>query len=206
MTQHRPRDGLPHPLRHRRRPGKAQPVVDHEINLACIDHAPRVSFRGDASSYKLKQFHTLRREQWIERPVGEVFAFFSDARNLAELTPPWLGFRVLTPGPIRLAAGARIRYRIGWHGVPVGWTTEIRRWEPPHRFIDVQLSGPYQLWHHTHRFDAHEGRTRMTDVVRYRLPFGPIGRVIHALKVRRDLGRIFEYRFRRINELFAPAR
>jgi len=153
----------------------------------------------------MSRFHTLRREQWIPRTPAEVFAFFSDAGNLGELTPPWLGFRILTPGPIALAAGARIQYRLGLHGVPVRWTTEIRRWEPPVRFVDVQLSGPYQLWHHTHRFEAHNGGTRMTDLVRYRLPFGLIGRAVHALAVGRDIEQIFDYRFRRINELFAGA-
>jgi ligand-binding SRPBCC domain-containing protein len=150
----------------------------------------------------MNRFHTLRREQWIPRPIEELFAFFADARNLGELTPPWLGFRILTRGPIRLAAGAEIRYRLAWHSAPLNWTTEIRRWDPPFRFVDVQLSGPYRLWHHTHRFEAHDGGTRMADVVRYRLPLGAIGRAVHALKVRRDVERIFDYRFQRIGELF----
>jgi len=147
------------------------------------------------------RFHTLRREQWVPRDLDAVFDFFSDAGNLEELTPPWLGFRILTPGPIIIARGTRIQYRLGLHGVPVGWTTEIRRWDPPFRFVDVQLSGPYQLWHHTHRFEAYNGGTRMTDVVRYRLPFGWIGRVLNAIAVRRDIEQIFDYRFRRVNEL-----
>jgi len=147
----------------------------------------------------------LRRKQWIPRPLDEVFTFFSNARNLGEITPYWLGFRILTPGPIRIAAGTKLRYRLSLHGVPVSWTTEIRRWNPPFRFVDVQLSGPYRLWHHTHRFEAHNGGTRMTDIVRYRLPFGMLGRAIHTLRVRRDLEQIFDYRFQRINELFAGA-
>lgn len=147
------------------------------------------------------KFHTLRREQWIGRPVEEVFAFFSDAGNLAELTPPWLGFRILTPRPIELKAGAEIRYRIGLHGVPVGWTTVIRRWEPPHRFMDVQVRGPYRLWHHTHRFEEHGGGTRMRDIVHYRLPFGWVGNIVRRLVVERDLERIFDYRRQRIEEL-----
>lgn len=151
----------------------------------------------------MSRFHTLRREQWIPRPLEEVFAFFSDARNLERITPSWLGFQMVTPGPIRIAAGTKLRYRLRVHGLPLSWTTEIRRWEPPHRFIDVQLSGPYQLWHHTHRFEADNGGTRMTDVVRYRLPFGWIGRAVRLLKVRRDVEQIFEYRSERINNLFA---
>jgi ligand-binding SRPBCC domain-containing protein len=148
------------------------------------------------------KFHTLRREQQIPRPIDEVFAFFSDARNLEDITPPWLGFRTLTPGPIHLAAGTQIRYRLRVRGLPVSWTTEIRRWNPPSRFVDVQLRGPYQLWHHTHRFEPCDGGTRMIDTVRYRLPLGPIGRLVNALMVRRDVERIFAYRNRRIAETF----
>jgi hypothetical protein len=141
----------------------------------------------------------------MPRPVDEVFAFFSDARNLEEITPPWLGFRILTPGPIRIAAGTRIRYRLSLHGIPLGWTTEIRQWLPPFRFVDVQLRGPYRLWHHTHRLEPKDGGTLMTDVVRYRLPFGIIGRAVHFLKVRRDVERIFDYRSRRIQEVLGHA-
>ncbi|HTX35766.1 MAG TPA: SRPBCC family protein [Bryobacteraceae bacterium] len=149
----------------------------------------------------MKGLQTLRRQQWIPRPIEEVFPFFSDARNLGAITPPWLEFRMLTPGPIYMAAGTDLRYQLSWHGVPVGWTTRIRRWEPPVRFIDVQLSGPYRLWHHTHRFEAASGGTRMSDVVRYRLPLGWIGRAVNALKVRRDLEGIFDYRRERICQL-----
>ena len=148
------------------------------------------------------RFHSLRREQWIPRPIGEVFAFFSDARNLEEITPPWLGLRIMTPGPIRIATGTRIRYRLRLHGIPLGWTTEIREWEPPLRFVDVQLDGPYRLWHHTHRFEPKDGGTLMTDIVRYRLPFGILGRAMHFVKVQRDVERIFTFRSQRIREVF----
>jgi len=155
-----------------------------------------------ASTAATVKFHTLRRELQILRPLDEVFGFFSDARNLEEITPPWLGFRTLTPGPIRMAAGTQIHYKLKVRGAPIGWTTEIRRWDPPSRFVDVQLSGPYRLWHHTHRFEAHHGGTRMFDVVRYRLPFGPFGRLLNGLLVRRDVERIFDFRNRRIAEIF----
>jgi hypothetical protein len=147
------------------------------------------------------RFHTLRREQWVPRPIDEVFAFFSDAANLETITPPWVGFRTLTPGPIHIAKGTRIKYRLSLHGAPLYWTTEIRRWDPPVRFVDVQLSGPYKLWHHTHRFETFNGGTRMTDVVRYRLPFGLLGRIVNALKVRSDVEKIFAYRNRKISEI-----
>jgi len=148
------------------------------------------------------KFHTLRRETRIPKPVDEVFAFFAEAVNLEAITPPWLGFRTLTPQPIAMAAGTRIQYRLSIRGAPVRWTTGIRRWDPPHRFVDVQLSGPYQLWHHTHSFEPCEGGTRMTDVVRYRLPLACIGRLINSLIVKRDVERIFDYRNRRIRQIF----
>ena len=154
---------------------------------------------GAAAAVK---FHTVRREQRIPRPVEEVFAFFADARNLAELTPSRLALETLTPGPIVMAAGTRIQYRLSVRHLPVRWTTEIRRWDPPSRFIDVQVSGPYALWHHTHRFEARADGTQMIDVVRYRLPFGMLGRWLNGLVVRRDVERIFDYRSRRIAGIF----
>jgi len=152
------------------------------------------------------KFHTLRREQWIPRPIDEVFAFFADARNLEEITPPWLGFRILSTDSSSISKGTEIRYRLRLHGIPIHWRTEIRQWDSPYFFVDVQRSGPYKLWRHAHRFEAHGGRTKMIDVVRYTLPFGVLGRIVHALKVRGDLRRIFDYRRQRIGELFVEQR
>jgi ligand-binding SRPBCC domain-containing protein len=149
------------------------------------------------------QFYTLRQEQWIPRPICEVFAFFADIHNLEAITPPWLGFKILSTTSGSAAEGTEIRYRLRLHGVPIYWRTEIRRLDPPHRFIDVQRSGPYKLWHHTHTFEPHGDRTKMIDVVRYRLPFGVLGRIVHALKVRQDVRQIFQYRHQCIDEFFS---
>jgi len=146
--------------------------------------------------------YSIRREQWVPRPLEEVFAFFSDAQNLDLLTPGFLHFQILTADPIRIAPGATLQYKLRVHGVPVRWTTEIICWDPPHSFEDVQRSGPYRHWHHTHLFEPADGGTRMTDEVRYSLPFGLLGRAVHALIVRRDVERIFDYRYDRIRERF----
>ncbi len=146
--------------------------------------------------------HVLRQEQWIDRPIGEVFAFFSDPRNLEAITPPWLGFKIVSMSSDAIKKGTEIRYRLSLHGIPIKWRTEIRKWSPPYCFVDFQVSGPYKLWHHTHRFEAHGNLTRMADVVRYTLPFGVVGRMVHVLKVREDVRRIFEYRRQRIEEAF----
>ena len=139
--------------------------------------------------------HILEREQRIAAPPDQVFPFFEDAYNLEAITPPFLGFRVVTPRPIAMRAGALIEYRLRLHGVPVRWRTRIEQFDPPHLFVDAQLSGPYRLWHHTHVFEADgRGGTLMRDRVRYALPLGPIGALAHLLFVRRDLRRIFDFR------------
>jgi ligand-binding SRPBCC domain-containing protein len=138
-------------------------------------------------------------ELWLPRARSEVFPFFSEARNLEELTPSWLKFEVLTPPPIEMRPGALIDYRIKVHGIPIRWRTEIVEWDPPLRFVDTQLSGPYTLWHHTHTFTEQEGGTLCRDDVRYR-PRG--GALMNWLFVRDDVERIFAYRKKRLLELF----
>lgn len=142
-------------------------------------------------------------EQIVRRKVDDVFAFFAAAQNLNAITPPWLHFQTLTPLPIDMRAGTRIQYRIRWGLVPMRWTTLIEEWEPPHRFVDRQIKGPYKLWHHEHRFEAVPEGTKVTDVIRYALPLGPIGRLMHRFSVRRDLEKIFDHRRTRIEELLA---
>jgi len=137
---------------------------------------------------------TLEREQILPLPPGEAFEFFADALQLEAITPPWLHFKVLTPAPIPMRAGTDIEYRLRLHGLPVRWLTRIEVWEPGRRFVDVQLRGPYSVWHHTHLFAPHPDGTTMRDLVRYALPLGAIGRVAGGALVRRDLERIFDFR------------
>jgi ligand-binding SRPBCC domain-containing protein len=146
--------------------------------------------------------YTLETELWLPRPRDEVFAFFANARNLEAITPPWVKFAVLTPGTIEMRSGTLIDYQIRVHGIPIRWRTEIADWQPPHRFVDRQLRGPYSLWHHTHAFEERDGGTLCLDHVRYR-PRG--GALVHWLFVRRDVERIFNYRQQRLVELF-PSR
>jgi ligand-binding SRPBCC domain-containing protein len=147
-------------------------------------------------------FH-LHDELFLPLPREQVFAFFADARNLEAITPPWLAFRITTPGPIVMEPGALIDYRLRLRGVPIGWRTRISAWEPPHRFVDEQLRGPYSLWQHEHTFEDVDGGTLVSDRVTYS-HFG--GRLINGLLVRPDLERIFAYRKQRTLELLAPRR
>lgn len=149
----------------------------------------------------MKIYH-LHTEQVVAKPLTEVFAFFERPENLARITPESLGFVIVTPTPIEMKAGALIEYTIKVMGLRTRWTTLISEYDPPHKFVDEQLRGPYRLWHHTHSFEAVRGGTKIVDDVRYALPFGVFGRIAHALLVRRDLENIFKHRERIISGLF----
>jgi ligand-binding SRPBCC domain-containing protein len=149
--------------------------------------------------------YKLRREQVVPRPLEEVFSFFSDARNLQKITPPWLNFQILTQEPIDIQPGTLLEYRLKWHGLGIRWQTRIVTWNPPGVFTDEQIRGPYRLWHHTHTFTADAGGTRMVDVVNYQLPLGILGAMAHRFAVRRDLERVFDYRRQVIESLFPPS-
>jgi ligand-binding SRPBCC domain-containing protein len=146
--------------------------------------------------------YILMRQQWIACPQDQVFEFFSDARNLEAITPPWLKFRILSPAPVPMVQRAQIEYQLSWRFVKLRWVTLITHWSPPHFFVDLQQSGPYRYWEHTHAFRDENGGTRMFDTVRYELPLGILGRMAHSLKVRCDLERIFDYRAAKITEYF----
>lgn len=137
--------------------------------------------------------------QWLNRPLDEIFAFFSDARNLQTITPPWLKFEIKTPDPITMKQGTLIDYRLRLHGFPIAWRTKIEVWDPPFRFVDVQLRGPYRVWRHEHIFEEEAGRTHVFDHVQYAVAGG---RWVQKLFVERDVARIFQFRRRRLEEIF----
>jgi len=147
-------------------------------------------FYWDAMAVRL-----FERSQRVDVPVERAFDFCGDACNLEPMTPPWLRFRLVTPRPLELRVGTLLDYRLKLHGVPLRWRARIEAWEPPNRFVDVQLRGPYSLWEHTHLFEEDgEGATLIRDRIRYAVPLGPIGAAAERLFVRRDLERIFDFR------------
>lgn len=147
----------------------------------------------------------LEREQRVERPLGEVFSFFERPENLADITPPELGLVILSPTPITMREGALIDYSVKVMGVRLHWTTLISEYDPPHKFVDVQLRGPYSFWHHTHEFLAVDGGTAIRDCVRYVLPLGWPGQLVHRFVVQPQLHRIFDYRSEVIKDHFKSA-
>jgi len=144
--------------------------------------------------------YQLQTELWLPRDSIEVFGFFADPSNLEVITPPWLHFRITTPKPIAMAQGALIAYRLRLHGVPTNWRTEITCWDPPRRFVDEQIRGPYRLWVHEHTFTGLDGGTLVVDRVEYAVRFGDLAQ---KLLVGPDLRKIFDYRKNKLLELFS---
>ncbi len=148
--------------------------------------------------------YTLLKQQLIRKPRADVFRFFQSPENLELITPASIGLTILTPKPISMHPGAVLDYTIRLFGVTVRWTTLVSTYDPPARFSDVALKGPYRFWHHTHTFEETSDGTLMTDVVRYALPFGPLGRLTHCLLVKRQLKNIFDYRAAKVAQMLEP--
>ncbi|GIV37804.1 MAG: hypothetical protein KatS3mg032_2183 [Cyclobacteriaceae bacterium] len=148
--------------------------------------------------------YNLKRTQILPLTLAEAWTFFSDPRNLAIITPEYMGFKILyISGHGPMYPGQIIRYQVqGIRGITMHWVTEITHVNQPYYFVDEQRSGPYALWHHQHHFREVEGGIEMTDEVNYALPLGPLGTWAHALFVKRSLSRIFDYRFKKLEALF----
>ena len=143
--------------------------------------------------------HEFQTELWLPLSPKELFPFFADAVNLDAITPPWLHFQIATPSPIVMREGTLIDYRLRVRGVPLRWRTRINVWQPPHRFVDEQIRGPYRRWIHEHTFEPRDGGTLARDVVQYAVPFDFIA---HRWLVRPDVERIFQYRLEALQKRF----
>ena len=151
---------------------------------------------------KTFQFTT---QQFVPQPLSAVFPFFERPENLAAITPSWLGLRITTASPIQMREGTVIEYSIKVMGIRIGWKSRISEYDPPRAFVDEQLKGPYSFWHHTHRFLEVDGGTLLADEIRYGMPFGIVGQIVHRLVVRKQLQSIFHYRAQAIERMFGHA-
>ena len=156
-----------------------------------------------ASTPIIVKIREYRAECLVPRPRAEVFAFFANPGNLAVLTPPWVRVDIPKDGPSCGHAGMEFGYRVWLHGLPMPWRGRFEIWEAPHRFVDIQLRGPYRRWRHEHAFEEAAGGTRVLDHVQYAV-WG--GGLIDRWIVRPELVRMFEYRSRRLAELFPSAK
>jgi ligand-binding SRPBCC domain-containing protein len=133
--------------------------------------------------------------------LRQCWRFFSDPRNLSKITPPSLNFRVLSECPSEIYPGLMIRYEVSpLLGIPMTWLTEITHVRKPEFFVDEQRTGPYSIWHHEHSFRAiNETETEVRDLVHYAPPLGPIGALINAIVIRRQLVAIFDFRAQQLD-------
>lgn len=155
------------------------------------------------STNSLNTVHKLIQKQILPVEQSVLWDFVSVPQNLNEITPPDMAFEIVGDLPTKATAGLLLEYRVkipflGW----TPWLTEIKYVEDGVSFMDEQRVGPYKLWIHTHRLEKVEGGTKMTDEIRYQIPFGVFGSIAHLLFVRRTLRKIFDYRRQRLNELF----
>jgi len=146
----------------------------------------------------------LERTQQIPISVNEAWNFFSQPGNLAKITPKEMDFVVTSDlGDGVMYSGMIITYTVKpLLGIPLTWMTEIKNIKEGEYFIDEQRVGPYKLWHHQHWFKSIPGGTEIRDVVHYQLPLGPLGNMMNSLLVKSELNKIFDYRFKKVEELF----
>lgn len=141
-------------------------------------------------------------EQWIPKKPEEVFPFFCDENNLEKITPEFLNFHVVGKSTKDIEESTNIDYRLSLYGIPFHWKTKILQWNPPHKFVDTQLKGPYQYWHHTHELIPVAGGTLLRDTVLYKLPLGLLGKIAAHQKVKSDVNKIFSHRRKFIYQEF----
>ena len=148
-----------------------------------------ITFQSHAGIY------TLEVTQFLNIPIGEAWKFFSSPANLEKITPAHMGFVITSGTPASMYPGQIITYRVSpFAGFTTNWVTEITHVSEGSYFVDEQRFGPYRMWHHEHHFTAKNQGVVMTDRVTYKLPFGIFGRMAHALFVRKQLRKIFEFR------------
>ncbi|MDB6120377.1 MAG: hypothetical protein JWO08_4158 [Verrucomicrobiaceae bacterium] len=148
--------------------------------------------------------HTLQSRQVIKASLQQAWAFFSSPRNLSRITPPEMGFTILSELPESMFPGMMIEYKVTpLFGIPLTWLTEISHVKERELFVDEQRVGPYAIWHHEHHFrDLGDGRVEMHDRVTYVPPFGLLGELVHPFIIKPQLDRIFAHREKAVNELF----
>ena len=148
--------------------------------------------------------HSIKTVQKIPVSLEKAWDFFSNPANLQTITPDNMGFKVISKHHGgAMYAGQIIEYTVKpVLNIPIYWMTEIIQVKDKQYFIDEQRFGPYSLWHHQHHFKAIEGGVEMTDIVHYKNPFWVLGKLANTLFVRKKLKGIFDYRFKKTEELF----
>lgn len=147
--------------------------------------------------------YQLKRTQFVKTDLQTCWDFFSSPKNLKVITPDYMGFDVLVELPEKMYEGLMIEYTVKpLLGIPMKWITEIKYVHDKQFFVDEQRKGPYKIWHHEHHFKVVDGGVEMTDIVSYEMPLRLLGRLAHPIVVKKKLEEIFDYRFKKVDELF----
>jgi ligand-binding SRPBCC domain-containing protein len=143
-------------------------------------------------------------EIWIDKPLEEVWSFFSRPENLNEITPEHVSFELLSDiEGVEMYEGMIIQYNIApLLGIKMNWVTEITHIREKQYFIDEQRFGPYGFWHHQHWFEEKDGGTLMKDILHYKVPYGIIGNIANALFVEKMVNQIFDFREETIEKIW----
>ena len=141
-----------------------------------------------------KHMIIFQEETWVQRPLNETFSFFNTPKNLSKLMPSFMKFTLITPEPIVMKEGAIFDYKIKLFGMPMRWQSYISYYNPPYQFVDIQLKGPHDYWHHEHSFSEQNGGTMITDRVSYRMPLGSLGSLADKIIVSKINQRLFKHR------------
>lgn len=147
--------------------------------------------------------YQIKFKQIIPTDLQTCWSFFSSPQNLKTITPDYMGFEVLVDLPEKMYSGLMIEYRVKpLLGIPLKWITEITHVDDLKFFVDEQRKGPYKIWHHEHHFKEVPGGVEMIDIISYELPFGIIGNAVNPILVKQKLKEIFDYRFKKVEEIF----
>jgi ligand-binding SRPBCC domain-containing protein len=152
----------------------------------------------------VSKLYTIEATQKVPGDIATIWDFISSPRNLKTITPPYMGFEITSKiDSEKMYAGQIISYKVSpVAGIQLNWVTEITHVVQNQYFVDEQRFGPYQLWHHKHFIKAIEGGVEMYDLVHYKLPFWFLGDIAHAVFVKQQLNEIFDYRYKKMEEIF----
>ncbi|MBT8263322.1 MAG: SRPBCC family protein [Bacteroidia bacterium] len=149
------------------------------------------------------KIYTLKAIQNLPISRQQAWEFLSDPKNLKVITPDYMGFNILSGADRPMYAGQIIQYIVTpVLGIKTKWVTEITHVKEGSYFVDEQRFGPYSLWHHKHFIKEIDGGVEMEDIIDYKVPFGIIGQWVHPFLVKPKLNQIFEYRQKKLIELF----
>ena len=147
--------------------------------------------------------YTLEAETVLPISLDRAWDYFSSPKNLAEITPPHMGFQITSKLRDRAFSGQIISYNVAvLPGIRTNWVTEITHVEDHQFFVDEQRFGPYSMWHHEHHFKEVPEGVHMIDRVSFKIPLWFLGDIAYGLFIKKQLKGIFEYRERKLKELF----